>query len=82
MTEAIAAARRTGGSIAVMLMDLDRFKEINDTFGHQCGDQLLCEVADDLRKAVRDQDTVARLGGGVRHPGRARRRAGGRDRAG
>jgi diguanylate cyclase (GGDEF)-like protein len=61
--DAIESVRRDGGTVAVMLMDLDRFKEINDTFGHHSGDRLLCEVAGHLSQAVRAQDTVARLGG-------------------
>jgi diguanylate cyclase (GGDEF)-like protein len=63
VAQAIDGVGPEGGTVAVMLMDLDRFKEINDTFGHQCGDQLLREVAAHLREAVRSQDTVARLGG-------------------
>ncbi len=63
VADAIESVKRDGGTVAVMLMDLDRFKEINDTFGHQSGDQLLCEVAGHLTQAVRAQDTVARLGG-------------------
>jgi diguanylate cyclase (GGDEF)-like protein len=55
--------RRQGESLAVLLVDLDRFKIVNDTFGHSTGDQLLCEVASRLRSTVRDGDFVARMGG-------------------
>ncbi len=61
--EAIAAAERNGTAVAVMIMDLDRFKEINDTLGHHNGDELLCNVGPRLERAVRTSDTVARLGG-------------------
>jgi GGDEF domain-containing protein len=61
--QAIRAAKRIGGTVAVMVMDLDRFKEVNDTFGHQSGDQLLKEVAGNLVVPLRESDTVARLGG-------------------
>jgi diguanylate cyclase (GGDEF)-like protein len=63
VTQAIDSLRLEGGTVAVMLIDLDRFKEINDTFGHQSGDQVLREVAGHLEQAVRPHDTVARLGG-------------------
>jgi diguanylate cyclase (GGDEF)-like protein len=62
-TQAIAASRRAGGSAAVALMDLDRFKEVNDTLGHLQGDQLLVEVGTRLAHVLRAQDTIARLGG-------------------
>ena len=56
-------ARRQGRSLALLLTDLDRFKQINDTFGHDAGDCVLIEAAFRLRGAVRDSDCVARLGG-------------------
>ena len=63
LDRAIAHARRRGSSCAVLFIDLDRFKEINDTFGHGAGDELLKAVADRLVECVRDEDTVARLSG-------------------
>ena len=60
---AIVHARRSQGIMAVMFIDLDGFKEINDTLGHDGGDALLCQVADRLVATVRQADTVARLGG-------------------
>jgi diguanylate cyclase (GGDEF)-like protein len=60
---AMARARRNGSTLAVMLMDLDRFKDINDTLGHTVGDRLLQGVGDRLRATLRDSDTVCRMGG-------------------
>jgi diguanylate cyclase (GGDEF)-like protein/PAS domain S-box-containing protein len=59
----IDRARETKSTLALLLMDLDRFKEVNDTFGHQFGDLLLQQVAFRLRNQLRETDTVARLGG-------------------
>jgi diguanylate cyclase (GGDEF)-like protein len=59
----LARHRRSGGSLTVMLLDLDGFKEINDTFGHLVGDRVLIEVARALLSTVREQDTLARQGG-------------------
>jgi diguanylate cyclase (GGDEF)-like protein/PAS domain S-box-containing protein len=60
---AIAQAKRTGGMVAVMFLDLDRFKIVNDTLGHIVGDQLLQAVAARLANCVREGDTLARTGG-------------------
>ena len=61
--EALLAGPRAPASTAVMVMDLDRFKEVNDTLGHHAGDLLLQAAARRIRRAVRDSDRVARLGG-------------------
>ncbi len=61
--QAIALARRDGGQLAVAMIDLDRFKDVNDTLGHHAGDTLLVEVGQRLRDILRSSDTVARLGG-------------------
>jgi diguanylate cyclase (GGDEF)-like protein len=63
LESALRTAHRYHGGVALLLLDLDRFKEINDTLGHQCGDLLLCEVSLRLRQRLRDSDTIARLGG-------------------
>ncbi|MCZ4303712.1 EAL domain-containing protein [Zoogloeaceae bacterium G21618-S1] len=63
LKQAIHATRREGRHLAVMFIDMDRFKLINDTLGHHVGDHLLQEVAHRLRDCVRESDIVARLGG-------------------
>jgi diguanylate cyclase (GGDEF)-like protein/PAS domain S-box-containing protein len=63
LADALEAARSDGRLIALLLMDLDRFKEVNDTFGHHFGDVLLKQVAFRLRNQLHIDDTVARLGG-------------------
>ena len=63
LTDLVSHARRTGGSTAAVLVDLDGFKTVNDSLGHQCGDEVLLRVAERLRGCVRDRDTAARLGG-------------------
>lgn len=63
LAEALARARRRKSGLAILFIDLDRFKNINDTLGHDAGDLLLCEMAERLRRCLRETDTVARLGG-------------------
>jgi diguanylate cyclase (GGDEF)-like protein len=63
MQQAVLAAARHGRGVAMLLIDLDRFKEVNDTLGHHAGDELLREVGGRLRRVLRASDTVARLGG-------------------
>ena len=61
--QALAHLQRGGHAVAVLLLDIDRFKVVNDSLGHTVGDRLLVEVAERLHEAVRPGDTVARLGG-------------------
>lgn len=61
--QALRAATRARQGVALLLMDLDNFKEINDSFGHQSGDAILRQLGPRLRAQLRDTDTVARLGG-------------------
>ncbi len=63
LNQAINNARKRQRTLALVMLDLDRFKEINDTLGHQTGDALLQQVGARLREVLRDSDTVARLGG-------------------
>ena len=63
LEQALRDARRDGKGLAVVFVDLDDFKEINDTRGHAAGDELLRNIADALRSAVREVDSVARFGG-------------------
>ena len=63
LENALAGARRKNEKLAVLFLDLDRFKNINDSLGHSFGDQMLKVVAERLRECVREQDTVARVGG-------------------
>lgn len=63
LDQALHAAKRSGEPVALLLLDLDNFKEINDTLGHHIGDMLLVELGQRLVKPLRGSDTVARLGG-------------------
>ena len=63
MTRAAAHARRHQTPMSVLMMDLDRFKETNDNFGHEAGDRVLCMVADCMRDVLRAEDVYGRLGG-------------------
>jgi diguanylate cyclase (GGDEF)-like protein/PAS domain S-box-containing protein len=63
LSQALGRARRIHKNVAVMFLDIDHFKNVNDTLGHAVGDKLLTEVAGRLTECVREDDTVARLGG-------------------
>jgi diguanylate cyclase (GGDEF)-like protein/PAS domain S-box-containing protein len=63
LARAIAQAQRAGRQVGVMFIDLDRFKHVNDSLGHEAGDHLIIEIARRLASALRDTDTVARQGG-------------------
>jgi diguanylate cyclase (GGDEF)-like protein/PAS domain S-box-containing protein len=61
--QALSRMERNNESLALVFLDLDRFKNVNDSLGHRIGDQLLIQVAERLKSTVRDEDTVSRLGG-------------------
>jgi diguanylate cyclase (GGDEF)-like protein len=63
LNRSIAYVRRYGNPAALIYLDLDRFKPINDTYGHECGDRLLQRIAAVLKRSVRASDAVARIGG-------------------
>jgi diguanylate cyclase (GGDEF)-like protein len=63
LSHELSRAKRHGGRFAIIFLDLDHFKPVNDKYGHAVGDQLLRQVADRLKAAVRKADTVARIGG-------------------
>ena len=64
LEQAIVSAKRRNGRLALLFLDLDEFKDVNDTYGHKVGDQLLIEIAEKLKEVVRrENDTIARIGG-------------------
>ena len=63
LSQALTRYRRSGEQVALLMLDLDRFKQVNDTLGHNAGDRLVAEVGERLRSLVRETDTVARIGG-------------------
>lgn len=63
LREEISKAERSGSNVAILFIDLDRFKEVNDTLGHHYGDQLLVQAAHRIQLCVRESDTLARMGG-------------------
>ncbi len=79
LAQSLDGARRDGSTVAVLFLDLDRFKSVNDSLGHREGDRLLCVISERLRSLIREADVVARLGGdefvilvnGLREPSQA-----------
>lgn len=63
LQQAMALTKRQNGKLAVVYIDLDEFKPVNDAFGHEAGDQLLVEVATRMRAELREEDSLARIGG-------------------
>ena len=63
LSQALTRYRRSGEQVALLMLDLDRFKQVNDTLGHNAGDKLVQEVGERLRSLLRETDTVARIGG-------------------
>ena len=63
LRQELARCRRNGSMLAVMFLDMDHFKSVNDNYGHEAGDQVLCEVALRLRYVIRESDVAARVGG-------------------
>lgn len=63
LAQALGRYRRSGEQVAVLMLDLDRFKQVNDALGHNAGDKLVCQVGERLRSLLRETDTVARIGG-------------------
>ncbi|NQZ90444.1 MAG: EAL domain-containing protein [Colwellia sp.] len=63
MEQALAYNKRNKSSLAIVFIDLDGFKEVNDTYGHSIGDDLLCCITEELKKTMRECDTLARIGG-------------------
>jgi diguanylate cyclase (GGDEF)-like protein len=63
LSQALTRYRRSGEQVALLMLDLDRFKQVNDTLGHNAGDKLVAEVGERLHSLVRETDTVARIGG-------------------
>lgn len=63
LEQSLEASKRDDDVVALLMIDLDRFKNINDTLGHAVGDQVLIEVAERFKQCIREEDTVARLGG-------------------
>ena len=63
LTQALAASERDGGDLSVLMLDIDNFKRVNDTYGHEIGDKVLCHVARVLKEGARGTDVVCRYGG-------------------
>jgi GGDEF domain-containing protein len=66
LDQALLEAKRNSTKVGIMLLDLDRFKEINDSLGHHIGDALLRQIGPRVKEVLREVDTFARLGGGLR----------------